>query len=169
MADGQPIDTGTTGRHSFTVTAISRDGQRASKTVGYIVLLPDNRFTVTKVRTRPSGKLRFGLTVPGPGIVDVMETSRRPHHAARAGEPLQPKPWRFAFARMHLTASSATTMTVTVRPDRRGRRLIARHPRGTQIRLWVSYTPTHGTQRNIGIYGVQIRGQPRHRPGAFTR
>jgi hypothetical protein len=164
VADGEPIDTATAGGHSFSVTAISRDGQRTTKTVRYTVVLPDNRFTVKHVRTSPSGRLRFQLTVPGPGIVDVLETARRPD-GARASRLLEPGRGRFAFARKHLRLSSATTTTVTVYPKQRGRQLIAHHPRGVTIRLWVSYTPTNGRQRNIAIYPVHISGR---RQPAFT-
>jgi hypothetical protein len=31
------------------------------------------------------------------------------------------------------------------------------------IRLWVSYTPTNGTQRNIGLYGLHLTNAKPHR------
>jgi hypothetical protein len=164
VADGEPIGTATAGGHSFSVTAISRDGQRTTRTVHYTVVLPDNRFTVKHVRTWPSGRLRFQLTAPGPGIVDVLETARRPN-GAHASRLLQPGRGRLAFARKRLSLSSATTSMVTVHPSQRGRQLVAHHQRGVTIRLWVSYTPANGRQRNIGIYPVHISGR---RQPAFT-
>jgi hypothetical protein len=161
VADGARIDTRRAGRHTFTVTAVSRGGLRLTRTVTYRVVLPDNGFAIGHVRTRPSGRVRFSLAVPGPGIVDVLETSARPG-GARATRLLRPRPWRFAFARRHLTTSSATTRTVTVHPNRRGRRALARHPRGLLIRLWVSYTPNHGEQRDIGLCALRIPGRGPH-------
>ena len=40
--DGAPIDTSVTGRHTFLVTAVSSDGQRAAKAVAYTVVAPSN-------------------------------------------------------------------------------------------------------------------------------
>jgi hypothetical protein len=37
VADGKPINTRTPGSHTFTVTAVSSDGQRTVKTVSYAV------------------------------------------------------------------------------------------------------------------------------------
>jgi hypothetical protein len=127
------------------------------------VLLPSNRFRVSHVRTWHSGRVRFRLRVPGPGIVDVLETA--PRHSsggARAAELLQPKPWRFTFARRHVALQAATTRTVVVHPNARGRRLLARHAGGVRIRLWVSYTPAGGRQRDVGLCGVPVSGRARH-------
>ena len=60
------------------------------------------------------------------------------------------------FARKHLRVSRATTISVTVIPNHRGKRLVAHHRYTILIRLWVSYTPTNGTQRNTGLYGLRI-------------
>ena len=42
-------------------------------------------------------------------------------------------------------------MKVTVKPNKRGRKLIAITVYAVMIRLWVSYTPVHGRQRDVGI------------------
>ena len=47
-------------------------------------------------------------------------------------------------------------MRVTVVADQRGRRLIARYRYTVVLRLWVSFTPANGTQRNIGLYHLLI-------------
>ena len=50
----------------------------------------------------------------------------------------------------------AGAISVTVTPNRRGTRLVANHSYHVVLRLWVSYTPTGGTQRNAGLYGLHV-------------
>ena len=169
VAAGQPIDTTTPGTHSFTATAISIDGQRATRTVSYTVMpstvvRPDNRFAITNVRTTNSGRVSFRVKLPGPGTADVLETAWLSNFA-RAARLLQPAPRRFVSARKHLQISRAGVMNVTVLPNTRGRKLIAHHRYAIVIRLWVSYTPTNGSQRNQGIYGVRITHPKHHQRG----
>ncbi|MBV8990734.1 MAG: hypothetical protein JO372_19460, partial [Solirubrobacterales bacterium] len=45
---------------------------------------------------------------------------------------------------------------IVVKPNPRGRRLVA-HPRyRVTLRLWISYTPTHGNQHDTGFYGLHL-------------
>ena len=155
IATGHPINTTSPGAHRFSATAISKDGQRTKVTVSYTVALPTNRFSITDLRTQPNGRLSFKLKFPGPGIFDVLETAWLSNFA-RTAALLQPAPRRFVFARKHLHVSRATTISVTVIPNHRGKRLVAHHRYTILIRLWVSYTPTNGTQRNTGLYGLRI-------------
>lgn len=69
---------------------------------------------------------------------------------------LQPAPARFVYARRHLDVTRAGAISVTVTPNRRGTRLVANHSYHVVLRLWVSYTPTGGTQRNAGLYGPHV-------------
>jgi 6-phosphogluconolactonase len=163
VAAGQAINTTGLGAHPFTVTATSEDGQSTSRTVSYTVALPDNRFAITGVHTRPNGRVSFTLRVPGPGVADVLETAWNDNFA-RSAALLGPAPRRFVFARKHLHASGAGAIKVTVAPNTRGKRLVAGHRYAVLIRLWVSYTPTDGTQRDIGLYGVRIT-HPKHHHG----
>ena len=149
------INTSTPGQHSFTVTAVSKDGQRTTATVSYTVVLPDNRLAISDLHTRPNGRVTFRVAFPGPGTADVMETAWLDDFA-HAAILLQPAPRRFVFARMHLHVARAGAITVTVAPNQRGKRLIAHHRYQVVIRLWVSYTPANGTQRNTGIHHILI-------------
>ena len=100
------INTSTPGQHSFTVTAVSKDGQRTTATVSYTVVLPDNRLAISDLHTRPNGRVTFRVAFPGPGTADVMETAWLDDFA-HAAILLQPAPRRFVFARMHLHVARA--------------------------------------------------------------
>jgi hypothetical protein len=152
---GAPIDTSSAGAHTFTATAVSGDGQRISQTVTYTVAPPDNYFRISKVRARPNGSVTFTVTFPGAGIADVLETAWRDNFA-HVASVLEPAPARFVFARHHLVVSRAGAIRVIVRPNRRGKKLVAHHSYQVVLRLWVSFTPTGGKQRNVGLYGLHV-------------
>jgi hypothetical protein len=97
---------------------------------------------------------------PGPGTADVLETAWI-NNFAHIAMLLQPAPRRFVFARKHLSVPGAGMITVTIIPSQRARKLITHHRYPVVIRLWVSYTPTNGAQRNVGLYGLHVT--PRHR------
>jgi hypothetical protein len=60
------------------------------------------------------------------------------------------------FARAHKTATGRGKLVILVKPNARGRRLVKHHTYPVTLRLWVSYTPTGGRQRNIGYYGLHL-------------
>ena len=121
--------------------------------------MPSNHFRITRLHARADGTVSFRLHVPGPGVVNVLETAWRNNLSAAIGI-LHPAPHRFVFTRAHRTPKHAGTITIITHPNASGRRLIA-HPRyPVLIRLWVSYQPRGGHQRNLGSYGLRI---PPHR------
>ncbi|MHB1834744.1 MAG: hypothetical protein ACYCXW_07245, partial [Solirubrobacteraceae bacterium] len=141
--------------------ASSADGQETDRTVTYTVVAPDNRFSVLDLRVRHTGAVHFQLRLPGRGTADVLETGWLDNFARNASL-LGPAPRRFVFARAHLVVSRAGTIWVTVGPGSLGSRLVAHHRYAVVIRLWVSYTPKYGTQRNVGVSGLHVTAAHRH-------
>jgi hypothetical protein len=161
VASGTPIDTSQPGRHTFTVTATSIDGQQTADTVGYTVALPSNQFTVRHLRVRRNGIIEFAVTVPHAGQLDVLETAWN-NNLAHAARLLQPARHRFVFARTHKNARRATTLHFRVTPNARGRLLVEHHAYGVTLRLWVTYTPAGGTYRKQGFYGLHLTKRLKH-------
>ena len=115
----------------------------------------NKRFSLSGVRTRTDGQVTFQIRAPGPGVANVLETAWK-NNLARAASLMQPAPRRFVFARTQFGVPKAGTITVTVRPNQLGRRLVAHHRYPVRIRLWVTYKPRGGAQQKIGLHGVYI-------------
>jgi hypothetical protein len=156
VPSGQPVDTTTPGQHSFSVTAVSLDGQTVTQTVSYAVRLPSNHpVAPPRIKRHPDGRFVVAVKVPGPGRVDILVTAWT-DNLAHAVRLLNPAPGRFVFARATATANHATTLRIPVYPNAKGRRLVKHHRYRVTLRLWVTYTPTGGRQRDIGYYGLHL-------------
>ena len=116
---------------------------------------PDNHFTVSHIRTHHDGTLTFAVKVPGPGRIDVLETSAN-NNLARTAIVLRPAARRFVFARAQETAEHVGTLRLRVRPNRRGRRLVHHHTHRVTLSLVVAYTPTGGRFRKQGFNGLHL-------------
>lgn len=136
VAGGGPIDTGARGRHTFVVTAVSRDGQRTTTAVGYTVVLPSNHFRVSHLRLGRRGVLRLWVRIPGPGSVFVRETVRMKHDSHR-----------FVFARTRRHPAQGGLRRMAITPNGRGRRYVRGLGHRLGLRLYLSYRPTGGMIR----------------------
>jgi hypothetical protein len=155
VASGRPIDTATPGRHRFTVVATSSDGQVVARSVSYRVLLPSNRLTSVRRERHRKGWFIVTAKAPAPGTVGVLITAWKDNFAS-AARLLNPAAGRFVFARAHAIAKKAGRLTIVVKPNALGRRLLTHHSYRVTLRLWISYTPTYGHQRDIGYYGLHL-------------
>ncbi len=114
-------------------------------------------FGVSRIRSLPGGVVRFQLTVRRAGIVNVLETAWDSDLATVVNVILlNPAPHRFTFARVHLAVHRPRTVFVTVRPNARGRRLMAHHRFPVRIRLWVTFAASGHGQGKKGFYGVPL-------------
>lgn len=156
---GALIDTSTPGPHAFQVAAVSKDGQRSTVTVRYEVTAPLTRPAVSHIHVHPDGVVEFALGVPGPGIINVLETAPRRDEDPTARDALhssQPASQRFVFASARTVVTHHETVQVRVVPDARGRRLVRHHRRPVWIELWITYQPHGSHQVKIGPYGLLV-------------
>jgi WD40 repeat protein len=138
------------GRYSFTVTATSSDGQSSSKTVTYRVVLPSNHFDVSRIRSASGGRTTFSVTVPGPGKIDVVE-STSVRDAGHGSVHSHAHSRRVVVARKHAAVRGRATVTVRLAPGAHPARLLAARLRAT---LRVTFTPAHGIPRSISRHLV---------------
>jgi hypothetical protein len=116
-----------------------------------------NPFVVRHIHVERDGDVRFDVTVPGPGQINVMESAWKANELLEHAVLLGPAPGRFIFTRKYLVAERKGIIHVTLRPNTSGLRLVARHRGGTlRIRLWVTYQGDGGTPHTVGYYGLVV-------------
>ncbi len=157
VAAGAVVSTSKLGRQAFTVLATSKDGEQGTMTVQYRVIRPSNHHSVGDLKAHANGHVTFRVRVPGPGVVDVLVTNWK-DNLGRVAKLLGPAKGRFVWGRARVVARRKSTLTVDVSPNKQALLVLA-HPRyKVRLRVWVSFTPRHGRQRNLGFYGVPLTG-----------
>ncbi len=138
LTSGQPLLTSVAGRHTFTVTAVSSDGQLVSDAINYTVK-PDNRFTISHAMGNASGLVSFEAKLPGPGKLKVSELDGHT-----------------TFGSKTVKVGKAGKVEVTVPPSAKGTAMIASKPAKLVIRLVVTYTPKGGVARKVTVSAVRL-------------
>jgi 6-phosphogluconolactonase (cycloisomerase 2 family) len=150
-----PIDTTTTGPHTFTATATSSDGQNATSTATYTVIKPSNQITVSHIKTDADGTISLQARVPAQGTLDVLETAWYDPSAQRA-PARQGAAHRFASGRANAVATGAGVLHLRVGLNAEGKRLVHHGRHAVALKLWVTYIPTAGRQRTVGFNDLQL-------------
>jgi hypothetical protein len=153
---------------TLAITFTPRDGQPTTRlvTVKLRHATPSHTFSVSHIKVRLDGTVRFQVNLPGPGQIDVMESAWKSNIARIASNMLLtkiatvrlgPATGRFIFARTHLNPKTDATLQITVKPNGRGQLLVSHHQGGAlRIRLWVTYQPTSGRPQTVGYYGLLV-------------
>jgi hypothetical protein len=158
QGSGQLLNTSTDGVHTLTVTATSSDGQKTTRTVTYRVRLPSNHLLAPlRFKAQHDGTFIVNLDVPGPGVVHVVVTAWE-NNLAGVARVINPAPRRFVFGRATARPMRRGRVRIVVTPNALGHSLVANPSYPVTLRLWVSYVPKHGNQRNWGFYGLRLPG-----------
>jgi hypothetical protein len=137
VASGGRLDTKVPGSHTLTVSATSSDGLVTTQEIDYTVL-PDNRFTLTKLGGKANGTVSFVLTLPGAGTVSVRELAGHRTFGTYSG---------------HI--SGARALRVTVKPSPAAKSLLA-GGHAQRIAVQVTFAPKGGVKHTLTRHGVRV-------------
>ena len=150
--------------HIVRVVVTGPGGQWTPKANMTSVVLPSNRLAAPpRITAHANGTFTISVHVPGPGVVNIMETAWNKNLAPAQGGfahtvmLLQPAPGRFVFARAHATTTHHGTLNMTVHPNKAGRELLAHHAYPITLRLWITYIPNGGRPHTIGHHGLKVQ------------
>jgi WD40 repeat protein len=101
------------------------------------------QITASHVKADADGTITFQGKVPGPGTVDLLESAWSGSH-------------RLASGRGHANATHSGVIHLRVSLNSDGKRVVQEHRSAVVLRLSVTYTPTHGSKRTIGFYGLHL-------------
>jgi hypothetical protein len=152
------LKTSRTGRFTYLVAALSKDGQITFTAIHYTVIPPSNHARLLSLTPHHDGTITFKVKTPDPGNIDVLVTAWK-GNLAHAAVDLQPAPRRFAYARLHYKAGRAATYTLKITPYSIGRYLLTHHAYHVTLRFWIVFTPDHGSQHTVGILGLHLPGR----------
>lgn len=154
--NGSPIHTTTPGRNTFTVTAISNDGEVTNQTVDYTVL-PNNSFSVSHLTAESNGHVIFDAALPGAGKLVSVE------HAVVKGQTGS----RVLFGSGSLSVSRRGSDGVAVPLTAQGKQLVkqvhaanhGKHPKHEviDVTLSVTYTPKGGRAKTLTFSGIVVK------------
>ncbi len=143
------VDTSVIGANTFTVDAISNDGQIGTTSVLYTVIAPSNKFTVSRLVAHRTGVVTLRIAAPGAGTGTALET------APRSALP-KPRPGRLVFAKRGFIATGKQTMKLTIKPNAAGLALERHHSGTVRITLALTFEPLNGSARTRTFRGLAV-------------